>query len=65
MLTISTDLSLEDRLAVIARRLGKTPQECALAAVKAWVADYEDAQAAARRLGGGDGVHRPPEDFYD
>lgn len=65
MLTIPTDLSLESRLAAIARRLGKNPAECALAALKAWIEDHEEAHANAQTLGGGDGVYRPPEDFID
>lgn len=65
MLSIPTDLDLESRLAVIARRLGKSPAECALAALKEWVKDHEEAHANAQALGGGDGVHRPPEGFFD
>lgn len=65
MLTVPTDRDLENRLAVLARRLGKTPGQCALAAVTAWVQDHEDALAAARQLGGDGGVMRPPEEFYD
>ncbi|MGE5477662.1 MAG: hypothetical protein ACM3Q1_13465 [Bacteroidales bacterium] len=66
MLTIPSDLDLETRLAAIARRLGKSTAECALAALTAWVEDHEEAHAAAQQLTGGDGVHRPPEDgFYD
>lgn len=64
MLTIPTDLSLESRLATIARRLGKSPTECVLAALKCWIADHEESYANALALGG-DGVHRPPEDFTD
>lgn len=65
MLSIPTDPSLENRLAVIARRLGKSPADCALAALKSWMEDHEEAHARAQSLGGGDGVHRPPEEFYD
>ncbi|MCR6630024.1 MAG: hypothetical protein NVV74_08215 [Magnetospirillum sp.] len=64
MLTIPTDIDLETRLYRLARSLGKTSEQCALEALKAWVADHEESQAHARRLGGG--VMRPPtEDFYD
>jgi len=65
MLSLATDLDLENRLAAVARRLGLRPEDCALAALKSWVADHEEALASARQLGGGDGVHRPPEEFYD
>lgn len=64
MLTIATDLDLESRLAAVARRLGKAPAECALAALRSWVEDHEEALANAQRLGG-DGVRRPPDDFFD
>ncbi|HLO76935.1 MAG TPA: hypothetical protein VK196_10825 [Magnetospirillum sp.] len=65
MLSIPTDLDLESRLSVIARRLGKTSAECALAALTVWIEDHEEAQTNAQRLGGGDGIHRPPDDFFD
>lgn len=65
MLTIPTTLDQESRLHAIARRLGKSPAECALAALTAWIEDYEEAHTNAQALGGGDGVHRPPEGFYD
>lgn len=64
MLTIPTDRDLDDRLTVLARRLGKRPEDCALAALTAWVEANEEAVATARRLGG-DGAVRPPEGFYD
>jgi hypothetical protein len=64
MLTIPTGLDLETRLSQIARRLGKTPEECALAALKAWIEDNEEALAHAQRLGG-DGAVRLPDGFYD
>lgn len=64
MLTIQTDRQLDDRLTVLARRLGKRPEECALAALKSWVEAHEEAMATARRLGG-DGAMRPPDGFYD
>lgn len=67
MLSIATDLDLDTRLYRIARALGKTPEQCALAALKAWIEDHEDAMDTARRLGGGDGdgIARPPEGFFD
>ena len=65
MLTIPTDLDLDSRLHAIARRLGKSPADCALAALKAWIEDHEEAHHRAQALGGGDGVHRPPEGFFD
>ena len=67
MLTIPTDLNLDSRLHAIARRLGKSPEECALAALAAWVEDHEEAHRNAQALGGGgdDGVARPPEGFFD
>lgn len=64
MLSIPTSFDLENRLTMLARRLGKRPEECALAALTAWVEDNEEALATARRLGG-DGAVRPPEGFYD
>jgi len=64
MLTIPTSLDLETRLFQLARRLGKRPEDCALAALKAWIEDNEDALANAQALGG-DGTMRPPEGFYD
>jgi hypothetical protein len=64
MLSVPTDLDLETRLAAVARRLGKTPAECALAALRAWVEDNEEALARAQAFGG-DGVHRAPDDFFD
>lgn len=64
MLSIPTDPDFESRLYRIARTLGMTSEQCALAAVTAWLEDHEEAQAAARRLGG-DGVARPPEGFFD
>lgn len=66
MLSIPSDRKLEERLTVLARRLGKRPEDCALAALKAWVEDNEDALLTAQRFGGGDGgVMRPPDEFYD
>ncbi len=66
MLNIPIDPDLDQRLHRVARTLGKTPEQCALAALRAWLADHEDAMATARRLGGdGDGVARPPEEFFD
>lgn len=65
MLTIPTTLDLDSRLYAIARRLGKSPADCALAALTAWIEAYEEAHANAQALGGGDGVHRPPDGFYD
>lgn len=65
MLTISTDRHLDDRLSVLARRLGKRPEDCALAALTAWVEAHEEAAATARQLSGRDGVHRPPDGFFD
>jgi|GEM_PF-1410566 hypothetical protein len=65
MLSIATGPDLERRLAAIARRLGTSPAECALAALTVWIEDHEEAQANARTLGGGDGVRRMPEDFTD
>ncbi|HTH17913.1 MAG TPA: hypothetical protein VL974_14740 [Magnetospirillum sp.] len=65
MLTIPTDLDLDTRLYQVARRLGKKPEECALAALKAWIEDHEEAHANAQRLGGGDGAARLPGEFYD
>lgn len=66
MLTIATDPDLESRLWRVARALNHTPEQCALAALRAWLDDHEEALATARRLGGsGDGVARPPEEFFD
>jgi len=66
MLNIPTDPDLDQRLYRVARALGKTPEECALSALKAWLADHEDAMATARLLGGsGDGVARLPDGFFD
>jgi 2,4-dienoyl-CoA reductase-like NADH-dependent reductase (Old Yellow Enzyme family) len=64
MLNLATDLDLESRLASIARRMGKTPAECALAALRSWIEDHEEAAARAQAFGG-DGVHRADEDFLD
>jgi predicted transcriptional regulator len=64
MLTIQTDRKLDDRLTVLARRLGKRPEDCALAALLAWVEAHEEAMATAQRFGG-DGAVRPPDGFYD
>ena len=64
MLSIPTDPDLDQRLYQVARRLGKTAEQCALAALKVWLQDHEEAHANAQRLGG-DGVVRPPDGFYD
>lgn len=64
MLTIPTDPDLNNRLTRVARALGKSPEHCALAALKAWLCDHEEAMATSQRLGGA-GVARPPADFYD
>lgn len=64
MLTLATDPDLDARLHRLARSLNKTPEQCALAALTAWIEDHEESQANARRLGG-DGTFRPPEDFFD
>ncbi len=64
MLTIPASLDLETRLFALARRLGKRPEECALAALTAWIEDHEESLANAQRLGG-DGTMRPPEGFFD
>lgn len=64
MLTIPTDPDLDSRLYRIARALGQTPEQCALAALRAWLADHEDAMESTRRLGG-DGIARLPDGFYD
>lgn len=67
MLTLPTDVELESRLYRLARALGKTPEQCALAALKSWIEDHEETQAHARRLGGGEGggIARLPDDFFD
>lgn len=64
MLTLSTTPALDDRLAVIARRLGKSPEQCALEALTAWLECHEQAIACSTALGG-DGVFRPADEFFD
>ncbi|CAA7613201.1 hypothetical protein [Magnetospirillum sp. UT-4] len=64
MLTLTLPRDLDDRLAAAARRLGRSPEDCALSAIRAFVADCEEATRTAQRLGG-DPVVRPPEDFWE
>lgn len=65
MLTLSLNHDLAQRLTLAARRLGRDPQECATAAILAFVIDCEDAAANARQLSGGETMMRPPDGFYD
>ncbi len=64
MLDLVIDRDLENRLRSVASRLGRSPEDCALSAIKSFVTDCEEALASGQRLGG-DGMMRPPEGFYD
>lgn len=65
MLAIPLDRDLENRLRTIAARLGRSPEDCVLSAVRSFVADCEEAADRARQLSGGETMMRPPEGFYD
>ena len=65
MLSIPLDRDLENRLRTVAARLGRSPEDCILSAVRTFVADCEEAAAHARALSGGETMMRPPDGFYD
>lgn len=65
MLALPADPDLEYRLTLIARRLGKTPDECLRIALAHWIEVHEETHAAARNLSGGNGMVRLPDEFYD
>lgn len=65
MLTLEMDRDLEQRLFLAARRLGRSPADCALSAIRDFVLDCEQAAEHARRLAGGDAVMRLPDGFHD
>ncbi|MGE5547709.1 MAG: hypothetical protein ACM33T_12480 [Solirubrobacterales bacterium] len=64
MIALTIDGELERRLRQVAAQLKKSPEECALSAVRTFVADAEEAAAHAARFGG-DGVVRPPDEYWD
>ncbi|MBF0326885.1 hypothetical protein [Magnetospirillum moscoviense] len=64
MTTLTLPPELADRLNVVARRLRRAPDECALAAIRTFVEDCEDNARLAAGLNP-DGIARPPEDFWD
>jgi hypothetical protein len=51
---IDIDTDLAQRLYAAARSLGRKPDECAKAAILAFVADCEEAATLRAQLGGGD-----------
>lgn len=57
--------ALYQRLTLAARRLGRSPEDCALGAITAFVEDCEEAAGHARALSGGETMMRPPDGFYD
>ena len=59
---IDLDLDLASRLYAAARRLKRDPAECALSAIRAFVADCEESFAQAAQFG--DGVARIPDDGF-
>ncbi|TAN64656.1 MAG: hypothetical protein EPN20_08105 [Magnetospirillum sp.] len=59
---IELDHDLAERLYQVARRLKRAPDECALSAIRAFVADCEESFARAARFG--DGVARIPDDGF-
>jgi len=65
MLDLKLDRDLENRLTIVARRQGRSPEECVLAAIRSYVADCEEAAQLARQLSGGETMMRPPDGFYD
>lgn len=65
MLSLALDRDLDTRLRAAAARLGRTPEDCAISALRAFVADCEEAAAHARRLSGGETMMRPPDGFFD
>lgn len=66
MTTITLPPALATRLFQAARKLGKTPDQAALAAITQWVEDAETAARHQRALGGdGETLFRPPDGFYD
>lgn len=59
---IELDPDLAERLYRVARRLKRTPEDCARSAVRVFVEDCEDSLAQAARFG--DGVARIPDDGF-
>lgn len=64
MLRIEIDGKLEERLRRAAFALRKPPEDCVLAAVRAFVEDCEEAASHAARLAGGGGVVREDESGF-
>jgi predicted transcriptional regulator len=64
MLTIELDMELADRLIRAARQLGKSHKDCAVAAIRTWVEDCEQAARMREQLGPG-GTVNIPEGFWD
>jgi hypothetical protein len=65
MLTITLPPDLAQRLTLAARRLKRSPEDCALSAIRSFVTDCEDSAAQAAQLGQADGIVRAAEDFWD
>lgn len=65
MLSLELDRDLEQRLHLIARRLGRSPADCALSALRSFITDCEEAAERAHQLSGGETMMRPPDGFYD
>ena len=59
---IELELDLAERLYRVARRLERSPEDCATSAVRAFVEDCEDSFAQAARFG--DGIARIPDDGF-
>ncbi|OAN49188.1 hypothetical protein A6A04_03475 [Paramagnetospirillum marisnigri] len=59
-ITLSPDLA--ERLYRVARRLKRSPDDCALAAIRTFVTDCEESFAQAAPFG--DGVARIPDDGF-
>lgn len=64
MINVNLDLDLQMRLREVARRQGKSPEDCAAEAIRTYVADHEEARRLAAPFGG-DGAVRLPDDPVD